>query len=187
MKRAAALLAPLLAAAVWAGLSAGRRTDPGGSMEYGVVPDFSLTDAAGKTVRRSDIPGPWLAAFMFTNCGTECPMMTAKMKRLSGELPGVRMVSFSLDPADTPEKLKRYAKSYGAEWLFLTGAPGEVKRLSREGFKLAAADGDGGQILHSKNLVLVGSDGRIRGYFDSDDASEMRRLIRLAKSLRPAS
>lgn len=183
MRRAALLLAPLLAGALWAGFAAGRRTDPRRSMEYGVVPDFSLTDASGNAVRRSDIKGPWVAAFMFTDCGTECPMMTAKMKRLAGELPGLRMVSFSLDPADTPQKLERYARSYGAEWLFLTGGPGEVRRLSREGFKLAAADGDGGQILHSKNLVLVDGSGRIRGYFDSDDASEMRRLVRLAKSL----
>lgn len=143
------------------------------------VPDFKLSDASGKSVARDDIRGPWVASFMFADCGTQCPMMTAKLSQLSRRMPNVSFVSFSVDPADTPAKLKRYAQAYRADWLFLTGGPGEVRKLSIEGFKLPVADGtsEGEALIHSKNLVLVDKEGRIRGYYDSDDADSIRRLV----------
>jgi cytochrome oxidase Cu insertion factor (SCO1/SenC/PrrC family) len=147
-----------------------------------MVPNFKLTDANGKKVSRDDIKGPWIASFMFADCGTQCPMMTAKMSTLSKKLPSVSFVSFSVNSDDTPAKLKRFAKAYNADWTFLAGGPGEVKKLSMEGFKLPIAEGKskGEEIVHSKNLVLVDPNGRIRGYYDSDDGSSMESLVSAA-------
>jgi protein SCO1/2 len=159
----------------------------------GSAPAFTLTNRDGRTVHLEDLKGkPWIADFIFTNCPASCPMMTARMARLNGELPedlGVRLVSFSVDPEhDTPQVLQRYAESYKApdRWLFLTGGKEEIYRLSRQGFKLGIeippASGPGGPpvepILHSTRFVLVDGEGRIRGYYDGFDEESMKKLRR---------
>lgn len=154
--------------------------------DLGPAPGFRLVDQDGRTVTRKDLDGkPWIGAFIFTSCGGQCPMMTAQMKKLSGRLPGLRFVSFSVDPGDSPADLKRFAANYGAGWTFLTGRGDAVKRLSREGFKLAAAEGGPAvePILHSNRLVLVDKDARVRGYFDSSDPAQRDRLVEAAGSL----
>ena len=149
------------------------------------IPSFSLTDDSGKPFSSSDLKGAWLGAFVFTNCGTQCPMMAAKMKRIRRKLPALGLVSFSVDPGDTPERLAKYKRGLGADWIFLTGGPGVVRTLCIEGFKLPVADGTSADemILHSKNLVLVDGKNRIVGYFDSDDPVSIKALLKTAKGL----
>lgn len=149
------------------------------------IPAFSLTDDAGKPFSSSDIKGAWLGAFVFTNCGTQCPMMAAKMKRIRRELPELGLISFSVDPGDTPERLAKYKRGLGADWTFLTGGPGVVRKLCIEGFKLPVADGtsEDEMILHSENLVLVDGQNRIVGYFHSDDPVSIQALLKTAKKL----
>lgn len=132
---------------------------------------------------------PWVADFIFTQCGGACPAMTARMARLRRDVPaGVRFVSFTVDPVhDTPEVLSRYAASFEADrdWLFVTGAQKDLYALSTEGFKLAAMEvppeqrkeGGDGPFLHSSKFVLVDAAGEIRGYYDSTDEDEMRSLV----------
>lgn len=153
---------------------------------FGMAPAFALTDQDGRTVRSGDLAGkPWVGAFIFTGCGGQCPVMTGQMKALSSRLPGVRFISFSVDPKDSPKDLKRFAKNYGADWTFLTGRGREVKKLSQEGFRLVAADGGppAEPILHSNRFVLVDGAGRIRGYFDASDPAERDRLADAAARL----
>lgn len=150
------------------------------------VPDFALKDDAGRPVGRADLLGrPWVAAFIYASCGSQCPMMTAKMKALRGKLPEARLVSFSVDSADTPERLAAYKKTYGADWMFLTGAPGVVRRLCMDGFKLAVADGSDPKdpIIHSDKLVLVDRDARVRGFFDPSEPSHLSALAKAIKAL----
>ncbi|HVE12545.1 MAG TPA: SCO family protein [Elusimicrobiota bacterium] len=152
---------------------------------YGTVPDFALTDAAGRTVSRKDLLGkPWAASFIFTSCQGQCPMITASMAALHRKVPDLRLVSFSVDSADAPEDLARFAKAHGAGWTFLTGGPVVVQKLSMEGFKLAAQAGGGAKepIIHSSKLVLVDGRGAIRGYFDSGEPGELERLRRAVLS-----
>jgi protein SCO1 len=109
------------------------------------------------------------------------------MARLEGEVPDdlpVRFVSFTVDPEfDTPEILQTYAESFGVpdRWLFLTGEPKELYRLTLQGFKLALdpAPPPGVSeepILHSTRFVLVDGEGRVRGYYGAFDEEEMERL-----------
>ena len=115
--------------------------------------------------------------------------MTARMARLRREVPGeVAFVSFTVDPAnDTPEVLARYAANFKADarWRFVTGPQKDLYTLSTDGFKLAAMEvpaaqqkpGEGdGPFLHSAKFVLVDGGGEIRGYYDSTDEDEMRKL-----------
>ena len=155
----------------------------------GSVPEFALTEATGTTLRRADLSGKvWIASFIFTRCGEACPMMMRKETRLQSELPlrdDLRLVSFSVDPDwDTPKVLTDYAHVFGADrgrWLFLTGDKKQVYHLATEGFRLATVDANPAKempILHSTKLVLVDRHGAIRGYYDSTEEAELRKLIR---------
>lgn len=164
----------------------------------GEVPDFSLLDARGRTVRLRDLAGaPWIADFIFTRCQASCPMMSDRLARLERELPSdppLRFVSVSVDPAhDTPPVLERYARSFRApaRWLFLTGETGAVHELVRGGFKLGVdfvppeeAGAAAEPIVHSTRFVLVDGKARIRGYYDAFDGDAMARLKKDLKALR---
>jgi protein SCO1/2 len=154
----------------------------------GEVPDFTLVNRDGQTIRRRDLAGaPWVADFIFTRCGASCPMMSLRMAKLERELPedlGVRFVSISVDPEhDTPRVLEEYAQSFGApgRWLFLTGDKPQIYRLSREGFKLALDDttpvSPDEMILHSTRFVLVDGQGKIRGYYEAFDEKALEKLV----------
>ncbi|HET6897407.1 MAG TPA: SCO family protein [Vicinamibacteria bacterium] len=172
----------------------GRGTPP---PHLGSLPDFRLTERSGRPLSRADLRGrPWVADFIFTQCGGACPAMTARLARLRREIPAdVTFVSFTVDPGhDTPEVLSRYAASFRADetWRFVTGPAPDLYALSVGGFKLAAmevppgdqAAGGDGPFLHSSKFVLVDGEGGIRGYYDSTDEQAMRALVADAAAVR---
>lgn len=181
---------PLAAGLAAAGLALEKRHRPTAPsppplQDLGQVPDFKLKDSAGRKIGLKDIPGPWVADFIFTSCRGLCPAMTARMTALSRELPGLNLVSFSVDPSDTPADLKSFSRRYSAGWLFLAGPEAEVRRLCERGFRLPVADGGdpSDPITHSSHFVLVDGQNRIRGYFDSNDPKALKELSRQARLL----
>ena len=187
---------------LWAARQASGERQAAALPALGRVPDFTLTNRDGRTVRRADLAGaPWIADFVFTRCMSSCPLLSARLARLDGSLPpgpGFRLVSFSVDPAyDTPAVLQRYARSFSASdrWLFLTGGGEQIQRLSRQGFKLALEAGSGGgtgrgsgteAILHSTRFVLVDAGGVIRGSYPALEPEALRRLAADARELAAA-
>jgi len=160
--------------------------------DYSVVPDFELMERGNRHVTRKDMEGHvWIADFIFTRCTGICPAMSSNMARLQSRLPKeVRLVSFSVDPDyDTPAVLSEYANRYNADserWLFLTGSPEAIQRLSVGGFKLALDPTAGTEtepITHSSRFVLVDRQGRIRGYYGNEDPEALERLITEAQKL----
>ena len=157
----------------------------------GTVPEFQLTDPAGRPFHSGALRAQvWIADFIFTSCAGACPQMSDRMSRFQKELPAsIHFVSVSVDPArDTPAKLAEYAQRYGADtrrWHFLTGPAAEISSLAQKGFRLSVAEGadPAEPIVHSQRFVLVDRDGRIRGYYLSDDPVQMKRLSRDASSL----
>jgi protein SCO1/2 len=159
----------------------------------GAVPDFSLTERSGRTVRRADLAGqPWVADFIFTRCTGMCPALSTQMRevrRRAGEAGlAARFVSLSVDPThDTPAVLAEYARRFGAgdDWLFLTGPRDALYALIGAGFKLRVAErsaeavAQGGELIaHSDRFVLVDGEGRIRGYYHGTDATMPDLLLR---------
>jgi cytochrome oxidase Cu insertion factor (SCO1/SenC/PrrC family) len=155
----------------------------------GSVPEFSLTEAGGTTVRRADLLGKvWIASFLFTRCAEACPMMMRHEVSLQADLPlrdDLRLVSFSVDPDwDVPRVLTAYAHTFSADrshWLFLTGDKKQIYHLIIDGFRLGTQDADPAKempILHSTKLVLVDRRGAIRGYYDSSDEDGLHKLVR---------
>lgn len=178
----AAVLAAGIALFAARQLDGGERTAEG---DFGRVPAFALTDQAGRTVSDRDLRGaPWVANFIFTRCPSACPMLTAKFKALQGalrDLPGVRYVSISVDPAhDTPAVLAAYAQRFSADtsrWSFLTGPLEDIERTVVQGFKVhigkpetRADDPTLIDIMHGEHFVLVDAAGTIRGYYRAEPA-----------------
>ena len=113
-------------------------------------------------------------------------MMSKNMAQLQQLLStsGLRLVSITVDPEqDTPERLKEYAKEYGANdnWTFLTGDKSQIVALSINGFKLSASMDD--PTTHSQRLVLIDRNGHIRGYYRNEDKAQMEQLRRNALTL----
>jgi cytochrome oxidase Cu insertion factor (SCO1/SenC/PrrC family) len=163
------VLVILLAAALFAGR---RWIFTGGEPDLPVlaaVPGFDLVDQNGRSLSNKDLLGKsWIADFIFTRCAGPCPVMTETMSGLQDEIPAdVAFVSFSLDPGyDTPERLKEYARKYGADperWIFLTGDREAIHSIPRS-LKLIL-DTDGDPIIHSSRYLLVDPEGQIRGWY----------------------
>jgi protein SCO1/2 len=152
------------------------------------LPEFTLTNRDGRTVRSADLRGePWIASFVFTRCRGACPMIVERMRALGESTPTLpRLVSFSVDPEfDTPAVLADWARERGIDdprWLLLTGERAAVYSLVRDGFKLAVgpqAEANSDEpILHSSRLVLVDGQGRVRGTYDAFDDERQAALRR---------
>jgi protein SCO1/2 len=148
----------------------------------GAIPAFELSSHNGGTfVSSKELAGRiWAANFIFTNCQGPCPRMSSQMRQVqsgTSNLPDVRMVSFTVDPArDTPAVLAEYAKRQHAEsrWVFLTGPQETLHHLKRQAFLLGNVDGE---LNHSTRFVLVDKQQQIRAYYDSSEPDSIKRLI----------
>lgn len=164
------------------------------------VPPFSLVSSEGSPVSDADLRGTvWIADFIFTQCPGVCPILSDRMAKLQHALradghSGVRLVSFTVDPAnDTPEVLRAYAQRFHAEppaWIFVTGQRRALFALIHDGFKLAMAErspdeADDGQglVTHSDRFALVDRQLRIRGYYRPTEAESFTQLVRDAAGL----
>jgi protein SCO1/2 len=169
--------------------------------QYGPMPAFALTDQDGQIVESSTLRGKsLLVSFIFTNCTDICPMVTAQMSHLEDHLRQTEqlnndllLLSLTVDPErDTPDVLKTYAASYGADlahWRFLTGEPDAMRRVVVDGFMTGMermehhpghdhthakgeADVPGYDVSHSGRIALVDPSGQIRAYYDSQTVTK---------------
>lgn len=159
------------------------RFEPDPPPVVGQLPEWRLVDQNSEAFGSADLAGDvYVASFLYTRCPAVCPRMTASLRRLELRyreegVRGVRLVSFSVDPAyDTPERLRDYARSRGLDgerWSFVTGDEREVRSLVEDGFEQPMGESlilwDGAvDVAHTTRLVLVDRDGRIRGGYGSD-------------------
>lgn len=165
----------------------------------GEVPPFTLTDQTGAAYSDRDLAGiPWIATFVYSTCPGPCPRVIEKIqaadRRLSHD-PRIRLVSITVDPAaDTPDVLAIYGRNRSIDptrWKLLTGDPDAVFALVRGGFKLGVERDDTapvevGPVIHSLMAVLVDSKRQVRGYYDTNDAEAMDRLVADARALADA-
>lgn len=101
------------------------------------VPDIVLVDQDGVEVHVRDLLSsgrPVALNFIFTTCTTICPVMTATMLQMQGQLADDSQtpdfISISIDPDyDTAAVMKSYAQNFGANWTFLTGTHDDVIKV----------------------------------------------------------
>jgi len=129
------------------------------------LPKVSLTDQNGRTISLASLKGkPALVAFIHTQCEGPCELITAEMKSVARNLgPGfkseVTMISITTEPnEDGSRELLSYAKKQGVNadgWVFLTGAPAEIRRLLAL-YGVAAEDDKSDHVLE---IFLLSADG----------------------------
>lgn len=144
--------------------------------QYGnEVNDFEVTDENGDTFAREEMEGKvWLLNFMFTNCATVCPPMTANMTQAVNALEdkGVEdygVLSFTVDPqTDTPEVMSEYLAQYGVpedtEWKLLNGYDYEfIRGFAEDNFRTIVAPPPEGsnQVTHGTNFYLIDQNGKV--------------------------
>jgi protein SCO1/2 len=107
-----------------------------------VVPDFTLTDQAGREISLAQFSGKVVAInFIYTSCSLPnyCLRIANNFGALQKRFPeklgsDLVLLSVTFDPVhDQPEVLARYAKTWKADpdtWHFLTGPVPEVQRIT---------------------------------------------------------
>ncbi|OLD45158.1 MAG: photosynthetic protein synthase I [Chloroflexi bacterium 13_1_40CM_2_68_14] len=159
----------------------------------GTLPPFELTAQDGSPFGSKDLAGRvWVASFIFTRCDTVCAAITRQMARIQGRTrnlePAFHLVSISVDPEfDDPPRLAAYARAHRASprmWTFLTGPIDAVRETVVRGLRISMdPERPGGDAFHGTHLVLVDGEGRIRGYYDPEDAGAVERVVRDAALL----
>lgn len=167
--------------------------DASGLPDLFEAPKFVLKTQDGKTITNTDLEGhPYVAAFIFTNCTSVCPMISGRMSGLQERIHAreVRLVSFTVDPErDTPEAMKAYAAKFQADttrWFFLTGTKAQMVAVET-GFNVRLPKRDPNATVgdpkdpmslmpHSDRFILVDGQGRVRGIYDSKEETEMNKL-----------
>jgi protein SCO1 len=177
-----------------AGLLVWKRFAPQPLPVFATVPPFHFTAENGRAFDSGELSGKvWVADFFYSTCHTSCPIQTADMSGLQKDWKDrgdFNLVSFTLDPKnDTVRALDKYAKDYQADerrWFFLTGAKKDLYDLAEKGFKVTAREDDSSAVpgfIHSTRLILVDRKGRIRGYYNVLQESDIQKLGRDLKSL----
>jgi protein SCO1/2 len=130
--------------------------------------------------------------FIYTSCTDTCPVLTALMALVQDKLgqdfgEKIAFVSITVDPErDTPEVLKQYADTFGADlkgWAFLTGDPAAIRYIIRR-YGVFAAKNAKGEVDHTFLTSIVDRNSMLRVQYLGVrfDPDEFRRdLLSLVK------
>ena len=158
------------------------------------IGSFSMTDQDGKKITQADIEGKiHVANFIFTSCGSICPVMTKNMKPVQDAFknnPGVVILSFSVTPwIDSVSRLKMYADNNeitSANWHLLTGNKAEIYTLARRDYFAEEDLGftkDSSDFLHTEHILLIDRTKRILGIYNGTLQLEIEQMIKDIREL----
>jgi protein SCO1/2 len=137
---------------------------------------FSLVGTDGKPVTDRDFRGRYMLIFFgFTHCPDICPaelqVIAQALDQLGDKAKNVVPVFITLDPErDTPEAMANYVKSFGANFVGLTGSPGAIAaaakayRVSYSKVENKDSAGDY-SVDHSALVYLMDPEGRYVTHF----------------------
>ncbi len=142
----------------------------------GELPAFELRDQHNQAFDVARLRGKWsLLFFGYTHCPDVCPMTLGTLKQvhqLLGERnKDIQYVFVTVDPArDTPEILGSYTGYFHADFLGISGPPGELDKLTQAlgvYYRLGNNATGNYQVDHSAAVFLVDPQARLRGLFAS--------------------
>ncbi|NLR92158.1 SCO family protein [Flammeovirga agarivorans] len=159
------------------------------------INDFSFLDQHNQQITQKDIEGKiHVANFIFTSCGSICPVMTNHMKIIDQEFSDdqeVAILSYSVTPwIDNVEVLQEYTEKQQIQsknWHFLTGDKSEIYQLARQSYFAEEDLGftkDSTDFLHTEHVILVDADKRIRGIYNGTIKLDMRQLAKDIEALK---
>ena len=181
-----------LAASCALGMSCGsthasRNIEPARSTVEYSVPAVTLVRDDGKRVsltQEMDDGRPVVLNFVFTSCGSICPLMSQVFgefqRKLGAEAGQVHLMSISTDPEqDTPARLTQYARQFGAgpQWQHYTGTL-QASLTAQRAFDVYRGD----KMSHAPVTLMRAAPGkpwrRIDGFVTPDELlHEYRRLL----------
>jgi protein SCO1 len=156
------------------------------TLQY-AVPAVTLIRDDGKTVsllQEMNDGRPVLLNFIFTSCGSTCPLMSQVFaqfqRKLGADARQVHLMSISIDPEeDTPARLAEYARKFGAgpEWQHYTGTL-DASLAAQKAFDMYRGD----KMSHAPVTLMRAAPGqpwrRIDGLATPDDLlREYRHLL----------
>ena len=161
------------------------------------VPDFTLIDQRGESVRLSAFEGRVVAiTFIYTRCPLPnfCFRMSNNFGVLHRRFAGrtgkdLVLLSITFDPDhDQPETLADYARTWAKDvkdWHFLTGQAADVKKICRE-FGVNSWQ-DEGLLTHSLHTVIVDRQGRVAANLEGNEysAKQLGDLVEAVMNLTP--
>jgi protein SCO1 len=153
------------------------------------IPTFSFTNQHGKQITHTAIEGKiHVANFIFTRCGSICPIMTKHMKLVQDVFEKnkeVVLLSYSVTPwIDSVSRLKIYAdynKITAPNWHLLTGNKGDIYTLARQSYFAEEDLGftkDSTDFLHTEHILLIDKTKRIRGIYNGTLPLEIEQMIK---------
>ena len=154
---------------------------------------FSLVGADGKPVTDRDFRGRYMLIFFgFTHCPDICPaelqVIAQALEQLGDKAKTVVPIFITLDPErDTPEAMANYVKSFGPNFVGLTGSPEAIAaaakayRVAYSQVKNKDSAGDY-SVDHSALVYLMDPEGRYVTHF-SYGLSADQMAEKLEKSL----
>lgn len=123
------------------------------------APPMRLRDQRGQLVSLADLRGRvLLVTFMDSHCTTECPVEGHQLAAVQRTFPArsrPEIVVVSVNPADTPRSVRRFARLRGwhGAWRWLMGSSAELGRVwSAYGIEVDPTSHD---IIHSAALYIV--------------------------------
>jgi protein SCO1/2 len=156
-----------------------------GSVTFGVVPDFTLTDQLGNSVTQDDFSNQvWVGSFLSTNCKNDKSCkdlleMTASIHQQIKDDPKTRMVSL-ISHADifSNKSIISTLDVQHDHWKFLNGDPQLINILATRCLQKKLPIGG-----YDTRLFLVDQNGIIRGYYQADRLEEVKKLVKDIKTL----
>jgi protein SCO1/2 len=137
---------------------------------------FSLVGTDGKPVTERDFRGRYMLIFFgFTHCPDICPaelqVIAQALDQLGDKAKRVVPIFITLDPErDTPEAMANYVKSFGGNFVGLTGSPEQIAaaakayRVSYSKVENNDSPGDY-SVDHSALVYLMDPEGRYVTHF----------------------
>jgi protein SCO1 len=158
------------------------------------IADFSFLNQDSTFISQKYIEGKiHVANFIFTSCGSICPVMTNNLKIVNDSLSkdsDVVLLSYSVTPwIDSPSVLNAYKKRNGIQnpnWHFLTGSKKDIYKLARKSYFAEEDLGftkDSTEFLHTEHFILVDKSKRIRGIYNGTLSFEMYQMLDDIKNL----
>ena len=137
---------------------------------------FSLVGADGKPVTDRDFRGRYMLIFFgFTHCPDICPaelqVIAQALEQLGDKAKNVVPIFITLDPErDTPEAMGNYVKSFGPNFVGLTGSP-EAIAAAAKAYRVSYAKVENKEsaadyrVDHSALVYLMDPEGRYVTHF----------------------
>lgn len=161
--------------------------------DWGIA-DISGENQDGEPWSTEEMAGEWwVTKTIFTRCPTVCMTMTPNMAQLQEgileEDLDVRIVSFTVDADfDTPERLRDYGESYGADfsnWDFVTGyTQEELEEFAMDTFRAPIVKvPEQNDIMHPTRFYLISPEGELVRMYSGEDGFDLEATIEDLKYL----